>query len=64
MIKKISIVTPVYNEESNIKSFLDRLLSTLKKIDTDYEIIFVLDPSSDNTEKTLMELIKNDKKGL
>ena len=49
--KKISIVTPVYNEESNIKSFLDRLLLTLKKINTDYEIIFFLDPSSDNTEK-------------
>ena len=62
MNKKISIVTPVYNEESNIKLFLDRLLLTLKKIDTDYEIIFVLDPSSDNTEKILMELIKNDKK--
>ena len=62
MNKKISIVTPVYNEESNIKLFLDRSLLTLKKIDTDYEIIFVLDPSSDNTEKILMELIKNDKK--
>ena len=62
MIKKISIVTPVYNEESNIENFLNRLVSILKKIDTDYEIVFVLDPSTDDTEKTLLKFIKNDRK--
>ena len=62
MIKKISIVTPVYNEESNIENFLNRLVSILKKIDTDYEIVFVLDPSTDDTEKTLLKFIKNDRR--
>ena len=62
MIKKISIVTPVYNEESNIENFLNRLISILKKIDIDYEIVFVLDPSTDDTEKTLLKFIKNDRR--
>ena len=45
---KLSIVVPVYNEEKNIKIFLDRLISTLIKITDDYEIIFALDPSNTN----------------
>ena len=62
MNKKISVVTPVYNEENNIKIFLERLISTLEKIDIDYEIIFVLDPSTDDTEKIILEFIKENKK--
>ena len=54
---KLSIVIPVYNEERNIKIFLDRLVPTLKKITKDYEIIFALDPSSDNTEKIILDQI-------
>ena len=62
MTNKISIVVPVYNEESNIRIFLDRLNITLKKINEDYEIIFVLDPSTDNTEKIIKDAIKENKK--
>ena len=51
MIKKLSIIVPVFNEANNISKFLNRLYLVLKKINLDYEIIFVLDPSSDNTEK-------------
>ena len=40
----ISVIVPVYNEEQNIKKFLERLIPVLKKINKDYEIIFVLDP--------------------
>ena len=58
MSNKISVVTPVYNEEKNIKIFTDRLISTLEKIGVDYEIIFILDPSTDKTEKIILELIK------
>ena len=62
MSKKLSILVPVYNEEENINEFLTRLESTLKKIKSDYEIIFLLDPSSDKTEeKILNELDRNDK---
>ena len=62
MINKISVVIPVYNEESNIETFLKRLIITLKKINEDYEIIFVLDPSTDDTEKIILESAKENKK--
>ena len=61
MKNKISVVTPVYNEEKNIKIFTDRLIPTLEKIGVDYEIIFILDPSTDKTEKIILELIKVNK---
>ena len=62
MINKISIIVPVYNEESNIRSFLSRLVTTLNKIKSSYEILFILDPSSDETEKKIIEEIKNNNK--
>lgn len=50
----ISIVVPVYNEESNINPFLDRLLPVLKQITDKYEILFVLDPGSDKSEEIII----------
>lgn len=62
MIKKISIIVPVYNEEKNIQEFLNRLMITLAKINTDYEVIFLLDPSNDNTEKLIIDEAKKNYK--
>ena len=57
---KLSVVVPVYNEEKSIEIFLERLIKTLSKIKSNYEIIFVLDPSTDETEKIILnELKKN-----
>lgn len=65
MIKKkidISVVVPVYNEEKNIIPFLDRILPVLKKISQNYEIIFVLDPSTDQTSEIIFRSLRaNDK---
>ena len=61
MLKKLSIVVPVFNEEKNIKTFLKRITETISKIDLDYEIIFVLDPSDDNTENEIIESISKNK---
>ena len=47
---KISIIIPVYNESQNINVFLQRMVIEIEKITEDYEIIFALDPSTDNTE--------------
>jgi glycosyltransferase involved in cell wall biosynthesis len=51
----ISVVVPVFKEELNILPFLNRLNPVLTKIADNYEIIFVLDPSPDNTEQVIIE---------
>lgn len=58
MSKLLSIVVPVFNEENNIKPFLKRIIKVLKDINISYEIIFALDPSTDETEKIISEEIK------
>jgi glycosyltransferase involved in cell wall biosynthesis len=54
----ISVVVPVYNEESVIESFIDELILTLKKMKYSYEIILVDDGSIDNTLEKIKILIK------
>jgi len=58
---EISIVVPVRNESQNIIPFLQRTENILKKIGKSYEIIFALDPSTDNTEKAILDEIKRNK---
>lgn len=56
----LSIIIPVFNESSNIDELVCRLLSNLKKLNVDYEIIFSADPCSDDTiEKILAYHKKN-----
>ena len=68
---KLSIIIPVRNEEFLIKKIVDQLESKLKILS--YEIIFINDFSTDNTNKVTKELTKsktqiniydNNKKGL
>ena len=49
----LSIVVPVYKEEKNIPEFLRRLTPLLESITAKFEIIFVMDPSPDQTEKVV-----------
>ena len=56
---KLSIIVPAFNEEKNIKIFINRIVSTLEKITDKYEIIFSLDPCTDNTEKIILDEIEN-----
>ena len=58
----ISIITPVYNESQNINVFLERMVIEIEKITDDYEIIFALDPSKDNTEDIILKAIEKNKK--
>ncbi|MEF3254706.1 MAG: glycosyltransferase family 2 protein [Deferribacterales bacterium] len=48
-ISKISVVLPVYNEEGNIENLYNEITDVMKKLDYDYEILFVDDCSSDNS---------------
>jgi dolichol-phosphate mannosyltransferase len=48
----LSIIVPVFNERDNIRPFLESIEEVLADIAdvTDYEVIFCVDPCSDNTE--------------
>jgi len=56
----LSVIVPVYNEEKNISSFVKTTVPILEKIG-EYEIIFCLDPSNDNTEENIKDNIKINK---
>ena len=60
--KKISAIVTLYRDAPAIPFIYKRLISTFKKINVDYEIIFVNDGSPDNTEKVLRRLTKKDQK--
>jgi len=51
---EISVVIPAYNEETNIRPLIGRLSSVLEKITQNYEIIFSIDPSKDNTVDSIL----------
>jgi len=58
---EISIIVPVYNEEENIDIFVKSIEKVFQNLLKSYEIIFVLDPSSDKTEEKILNQIKNNK---
>ena len=52
-MNEISIITPVYNEQDNIAPFVNKIEEVMKKINQNYELIFILDPGSDGTENVI-----------
>ena len=54
----LSIIIPVYNEADNIKFLIKKITDCLK--DYKYEVLFINDGSTDNTEKIIEEIIKLD----
>lgn len=54
---EISVVVPVYKEEKNIKPFLTQVEQVLNRITENYEIIFCLDPSPDQTQEIIEQEI-------
>ena len=59
-MKLLSIVFSFRNEEGNIEPLVKRIASTMEKIENwKYELIFVNDDSTDNSEKILLELQNN-----
>lgn len=51
----ITIVVPVYNEAENIKVFLSKTIPIIGGIAHNYEIIFSMDPSKDETESVILK---------
>jgi glycosyltransferase involved in cell wall biosynthesis len=54
LVPDISVIVPVYKEESNIYPFLQRLHPVLESLTKNFEVIFVLDPSPDSTEEVII----------
>ena len=61
-MKKISIVIPCYNEEESILIYYEEMNKVIKKMNADFELIFVNDGSKDKTLEILRKLSKKDKK--
>ncbi len=61
MKKKISIVTPTFNEELNIEKLCFDIAEQLKKVDYDYEHIVIDNLSTDSTVEILEKITKSDK---
>lgn len=62
-MKLISIVIPIFNEEGNIQELYKRLTAAINQLKKySFEVIFVNDGSSDNTEKLIAEICKQDKR--
>lgn len=55
-ISKVSVVSPVYNEEGSVKELHERLVQALEKEGRPYEIIFVNDGSADNSYRIAKNL--------
>jgi len=59
IIKKLSIVIPVYNESRTIHRLLDKVIAVNLINDIEKEIIIVNDCSQDNTEEILLSYIND-----
>ena len=60
-MNEISIITPVYNEQDNIIPFVNKIQEVMNRINQSYELIFILDPSKDNTENVIISEINKNK---
>ena len=61
-MKKISIVIPIFNEEKNIYPLVERIFSSTQNFkDYNFEVIFVNDGSTDNSETILSDLASENK---
>jgi len=56
--KQLSVIVPVYKEAENIKPFLSRMEAVLNQMKLEYEILFCLDPSPDQTQEVILQEIE------
>ena len=56
---EISLITPMFNEEGEIKNNIDRILITMEELGKDWEYILIDDGSTDNSYEIALEVIKD-----
>ena len=54
------MVIPLYNEENNVKPLVVRLNEVFVKLKCPWEVVFALDPSTDRTYDTIVDLMAAD----
>lgn len=54
--KEISIVVPVFNSAASLPELVNRIVDTLKKMNTSFELILIDDFSSDNSWEVLKKI--------
>jgi glycosyltransferase involved in cell wall biosynthesis len=59
-IPDLSVVVPLFNEESNVTALYDRLVASLSDLGLSYELVFVDDGSLDATPRLLDRLQASD----
>ncbi len=52
----LSIVIPAYNEQDNVHRVYERLSKVMGQMDVEWELIFSVDPCTDQTEELIREL--------
>lgn len=57
---KITIITPAFNEESNLIPLYERIRASMRCLEVDWDWLIVDDNSSDNTQVVIRELAKLD----
>ena len=53
MINSLSLIIPVYNEEDNVKNYLENYIKYLNQSNINYEIIIVESNSTDDTHNEI-----------
>ncbi|WP_029770631.1 glycosyltransferase family 2 protein [Pseudogulbenkiania sp. MAI-1] len=56
----ISVIVPVYNEAENLEALYEQAVSVLKRIGQPWELIFINDGSTDNSQEKLEGLAEKD----
>jgi glycosyltransferase involved in cell wall biosynthesis len=56
----LTLLIPVYNEESNLQQLYDELNAVLKQLHRTYEILFILDGCTDRSEQIIDEIKQKD----
>ncbi len=67
MNRKVSVLIPAYNEQDSLNELYSQIINSIDEMKTkeqvsDYEIWFVNDGSTDDTESVIMDLIQKDSK--
>ena len=61
-MKKISIVTPCFNEEENIDDVYESIANIMSRFEYEYEHIFIDNASTDTTQEKLRKIASHDKR--